>query len=88
MEIWNIRKTTSTLGLDACHILPFVHAIYGCDTTSRMFGIEKSTAFQKILHAIRRRKPAMMFMNHNASQDEIVKNKNADIKCNVHDTFL
>jgi len=27
-------------------------------------------------------------MNHNASQDEIVKNKNADIKFSVHGTFL
>jgi hypothetical protein len=30
----------------------------------------------------------MMFMNPNASQDEIVKNKNVDIKFRVHDTFL
>ena len=30
-----------------CHY--FVHAISGCDTTSQMFGIEKSTTFQKIL---------------------------------------
>ena len=74
MKIWNIRKTTSTLGLDACHILPFVHAISGCDTTSQMFGIE-STAFQKILNDIRAKETAMMFINHNASQDEIVKIK-------------
>jgi hypothetical protein len=30
----------------------------------------------------------MMFMNHNASQVEIVKNENADIKFNVRGTFL
>jgi hypothetical protein len=47
MKIWDIRKTKSTLGLDACHVLPFVHAISGCDTTSRMFGIEKSTLFKR-----------------------------------------
>jgi hypothetical protein len=29
-----------------------------------------------------------MFMNHNASQDDIVKNKNADIKFIAHGTFL
>jgi len=52
--------------------MPFVHAISGCDTTSQMFGIE-STAFQKILNDIRAKEPAMMFMNHNASQDKIVK---------------
>ena len=46
MKIWDIRKTKLTLGLNACHILPFVHAISSCDTTSRMFGIEKSTLFK------------------------------------------
>jgi hypothetical protein len=40
MKIWDVRKTKSTLGLDTWHILPFVHAISGCDMTSRMFGIE------------------------------------------------
>jgi len=30
----------------------------------------------------------MMFMNHNASQDEIVKNKNPDMKFSVRGTFL
>jgi peroxiredoxin family protein len=50
--------------------MPFVHAIAGCDTTSQMFGIEKSTAFQKILNDIRAKEHAMMFMNPNASQDE------------------
>ena len=69
-EIWGIRKTIPTLGLDACHLMPFVHAIAGCDTTSQMFGIEKSTAFQKILNDIRAKEHAMMFMNPNASQDE------------------
>jgi hypothetical protein len=47
----------------------------------------KINAFQKILNEIRLREPAMMFMNRNASQDDIVKNKNADIKFIAHGTF-
>ena len=43
------------------------------------FGINKSTTFQKILNEIRLRAPAMMVMNHNGAQDEIVENKNANI---------
>jgi hypothetical protein len=44
MEIWNIRKTASTLGLVACHILSFVQAISGCDRTSNVSN--GSAAFQ------------------------------------------
>ena len=53
-----------------------------------MFGKGKSTAFQQILNEIRHREPAMMFMNPKASQDEILKNKNVDIKVSAHDVFL
>ena len=73
MKIWDIRKTKSALGLDVCHLIPFIHAISGCDTTCRMFGKGKPAAFQKILSEIRLREHAMIFMNPNASQDEIVK---------------
>ena len=45
-----------------------------------MFGKEKATAFQKILNEILHREPKMMFLNPNASQDEIVKNKNFEYK--------
>ena len=66
--------------MHAIYCQAFVHAISGCDvTTSRMFGIKKSTTFQKILNEIRLRESAMMVMNHNGAQDEIVKNKNANI---------
>ena len=47
MKTWDIRKTKLTLGMNACHILPFFHAISGCDTTSRMLGLEKSTLFKR-----------------------------------------
>ena len=71
MKIWDIRGVTSTLGLDSCHIMPFVQAISGCDTTSPMFGMDQPHF--KILNEIHLREHAMMFMNPNASQDEIVK---------------
>ena len=51
MKIWDIRKLASTLGLDACHIMPFVQAITGCDTISNIWN--GSAAFQKVLNEIR-----------------------------------
>ena len=74
MKIWDIRK----IG----------HMPYNAISTSRMFGKGKSTAFQKTLNEICLWEPAMMFMNPNASRDEIVKNKNVDIKFSAHDAYL
>jgi len=61
---------------------------YNTISTSRRFVKEKSTAFQFFLNEIRHREPAIMFMNPNASQDEIVKNKSVNIKVSAHDAFL
>ena len=45
-RVWNIKKTKSALGLDFCSNIAFVHALLGCDTTSRIHGIEKSVALR------------------------------------------
>ena len=41
MKICDIHGTTSTLGPDACHIMPFVQVISSCATTSQMFGMNQ-----------------------------------------------
>ena len=75
MKLWDIRKTTSTLGLDAGHItiiiMPFVQAISGCDKTSPMYGMDQPLF--KILNEIPLREHVMMFMNPTACHDEMVK---------------
>jgi hypothetical protein len=35
------------LGPDMCSLLPLIHAISGCDTTSRMFGVGKGITLKK-----------------------------------------
>lgn len=42
-----MKKTKCVLGQDFCNIIPFVHAITGCDTTSRLFGVGKGQALKK-----------------------------------------
>jgi len=37
------------LGDDVCNELLFIHAYSGCDSTSRIFGIGKKSAFQKLV---------------------------------------
>ncbi|GFO49180.1 hypothetical protein PoB_007568500 [Plakobranchus ocellatus] len=36
------------LGPLICHFLPFLHAINGCDRTSRLFGVAKRLPLKKI----------------------------------------
>ena len=47
-RIWNIKWLQQALGPDTCQLLPFVHAISGCDTTSRLFGIGKGVPLKKL----------------------------------------
>ncbi|CAC5372508.1 unnamed protein product [Mytilus coruscus] len=47
MKIWNIQQTKEFLGEDVCNLLPFLHSLTGCDSTSRLFGIGKGLALKK-----------------------------------------
>ena len=37
-RVWDIRKTKTVLGVKVIQVILFVHAILGCDTTSRLHG--------------------------------------------------
>ena len=41
LRIWNIKRTQEKLGIDICRNILVPHAILGCDTTSRIFGLGK-----------------------------------------------
>jgi hypothetical protein len=48
-KIWDIHKTRLILGPHLCnHLLP-IHALTGCDTTSRLYGIGKGFAIKKLV---------------------------------------
>ena len=49
---WNMKKVKEQLSDDVCHDLLFLHAILGCDTTSRVHGIGKAAALKKICHLV------------------------------------
>lgn len=48
-KVYNIKGIKQVLGEEICAHLLFVHAFTGCDTTSRIFGIGKKSAFQKLI---------------------------------------
>ncbi len=48
-KVYDINRLKLILGDHLCSQLLFVHAITGCDTTSRIFGVGKKAAFQKLV---------------------------------------
>jgi len=49
IKVYDINRIKAILGQDLCSQLLFIHAFTGCDTTSRIFGIGKKSAFQKLV---------------------------------------
>ena len=47
-KCWHIDSVAEALGESICHVLPVVHALCGCDKTSRLYGIGKGAALRKV----------------------------------------
>ena len=48
-RVWDSQKTKKAIGPSCSRILPVIHAITGCDTTSQMYGIGKGAALKKFI---------------------------------------
>ena len=71
-RVYNINLLKETLGDDVCNELLFVHAYSGCDSTSRIYGIGKKSAFRKLVKSDPVMKScASAFILQNKSQDDI-----------------
>ena len=46
-RVWHMKRVKDQLGSEVCTNLLFLHAITGCDTTSRLSGVGKATALKK-----------------------------------------
>jgi hypothetical protein len=75
-RLWDIRKTISVIGEDARKVLPAIHSITGCDTTSRMFGIGKSAALKKIKTSQHFRENIEIFSRSTSTKEEIIQSGN------------
>ena len=47
-KLWDIKDIRGKLGIDFCRRILFAHAILGCDTTSRLFGLGKGLAIKTL----------------------------------------
>ena len=60
------------LGQEVCSKLLFIHAILGCDTTSRLYGIGKGVSLKKFFASQHFRDQAQVFNNTSASKEDVV----------------
>ncbi|KAG7177299.1 hypothetical protein Hamer_G000597 [Homarus americanus] len=68
-RIWNINWLKKQLGPKICSLLPFVHAITGCDTTSRLFGVGKEAALKKLRSNVELKKEAAGFLKQSSKEE-------------------
>ena len=78
---WDIRRTKLLLGEPLCQMLPFIHAVTGCDTTSRMFGVGKGVAFKKLMNDDFLKDQALTFNQCNATKTDVIKAGEEAITC-------
>ena len=72
-RVWDIQWLQQALGEDVSQALLFVHAITGCDTTSRLFGVGKGTPTLKKLKAGNTfHETAEVFQKRTATVEEVV----------------
>ncbi len=51
-SVWHVKEVKHQFAGDVvCRNLLFLHAITGCDTTSRLYGVGKATALKKLKNA-------------------------------------
>ena len=71
-RVWNMKVVEDKLGEDVCNNILFIHAILGCDTTSRLHGIGKGTSLKTFLISHHFRDQANVFNNTSASRKDVV----------------
>ena len=78
---WNIMPVTEKLGQEIWRHILFIHAISGCDTTSRLYGIGKGLTLKNFVSDTHFREHVKVFDSLPASKEEIVKAGEQVIVC-------
>ena len=68
----HIQTLKEHLGPETCHLLPFIHAVNGCDTTSKLYGIGKAVPLKKIANQ-NFKQQATVFYTPGMMQDTIIR---------------
>ena len=71
-KIWCIRQSKLLLGPDVCDHILFIHAILGCDVTSRLFGLGKGLAVKRIKSDFQFYQQAKVFNQIGQAKEDII----------------
>jgi len=71
-RIWNIKKVRGSLGEAVCDNILFLHAILGCDTTSRVHGLGKGIALKRFQKDANFRQQARIFLDKETTKQEVI----------------
>ena len=71
-KIWCIRQSKQLLGQDVCDHILFIHAILGCDVTSRLFGLGKGLAVKRIKSDFQFCQQAKVFNKIGQAKEDII----------------
>ena len=71
-DVWSIGRAKQALG-DLCDGLLFVHALTGCDTTSRIHSVGKGAVLRKYKKIKRFRELAQCFMDETSSKEDVIE---------------
>ncbi len=80
-RIWDIKVTQSELGADICNNILFIHAILGCDTTSRLYGLGKGLSMKRFTSSALFRDKAEQFCKKDATVDDVIDAGEAALVC-------
>ena len=70
-KVWDIRSIQSKLGPNVCNNMLAIHAFFGCDTVSRVYGFGKGTGLKKFIDNDEFSSYLSIFSNKGISQCDI-----------------
>ena len=76
-RVWLMKKVQEQLGKEVCRSLLFLHAVTGCDTTSRLYGVGKAKELKKFFDVPYFREQANVFSSHSALSDIVTAGEKA-----------
>ena len=76
LSVFHIKHTQRSLG-ELTQILPLIHAVTGCDTTSRVYGLGKRGGLQKFMKSKMLQAKAKTFLRKGEHKSKIIQDGEA-----------
>ena len=80
-KVWHINRLKSVMGPELCLLLPFVNAVSGSDTTSRLYGVGKGAASRKLRSDSEFKEAAYVFIRQSSSEEIVAAGEKVCAVC-------